>query len=235
MPFSSGPSPRLPPPTPAPPSSPSSPSPAAPAPAPSPGLGPFFLHAPASGMIRRKASATRHVHQALIATTFLRSGARASVQTGRPRRRGIIRRAMRQLFLGLSVAIGEEEMGAAGTRRGEDEVATVGGPGRVLVVARGRDRPRAAAVRARDHDLEAPRAGRPREPIALWRPRGRGVVVPGLRYPGRAAAVDAHHVDLRRAGARGAEGEVASVRRPDRRDVDRPVIGEPSQELPLTV
>src|SRR5262249_36642506 len=161
--FSSGPSPRFARSRLEPPATPSSPRPAAPAPASSPGLGPFLLHAPASGTIRRKASATRHVHEALIATTFLRSGARASIQTRRPRRRGIIRRAMRQLFLGLPVAIGEEEMDAAGTRRGEDEVATVGGPGRVLVVPRGGDRPRAAAVRRRDHDLEASGARRPRE------------------------------------------------------------------------
>src|SRR5581483_12362862 len=126
--------------------SPSSPSPPAAFAPPSPGFGPFFLHAPASGRIRRMASATRDVDETLMPTTFrLRSGRVRSFQPRRPGGRSIIPRPTGQLFLGLSVAIREEKMRVpAGARRREDEVATVGRPRRVLVAARRRDGVRAA-------------------------------------------------------------------------------------------
>src|SRR5437773_9406444 len=111
---------------------PSSPRPAPPAP-PSPGRGPFFLQAPASGRTSSSANATRHVLEVLMPIAFPSAGTDGSVQPRRPGRRGIITRTAGQLFLSLPVPVGEEEMGMAGARRGEDEIAAVGRPRRVLV------------------------------------------------------------------------------------------------------
>src|SRR6266404_2619270 len=98
---------------------PSSPRPA-PAPA-SPGFGPFFLQAPASGRTSSRASAMRHVLEVLMPTAFP-PGAGGSIQPRRPGRRGIITGTAGQLFLRLAVPVGEEEVGVAGARGGEDEI-----------------------------------------------------------------------------------------------------------------
>src|SRR5213076_358741 len=193
---------------------PSSPRPAPPAPPapPSPGRGPFFLQAPASGRTSSSANATRHVLEVLMPIAFPSAGTDGSVQPRRPGRRGIITRTAGQLFLSLPVPVGEEEMGMAGARRGEDEIAAVGRPRRVLVAPRGGDRLGTAPVRGGDHDLEAAApARRPGETIALRRPGGRRVVAPRRRDAREPAAVEAHDVDLRRARPRRTEGEAPPV------------------------
>src|SRR5437867_209370 len=214
MPPSSGPIPRLersrlePP-------SPSSPSPAAPAPA-SPGRTPFFLHAPAKGAIRTRASATRNIETPLMPTTFpICAPGRASLEPRRPRGRRIIRGAARQLFLALAVTVGDEEMVLARTRRREDEIATVGRPGGILVAAQRGDRLLARSLRRGDHDLKtAARACRVGDAIPLRGPRRRGVVAARVRDAGESRAVDAHDVDMRGARARGAERQTPAVGRP---------------------
>src|SRR6266702_4916856 len=214
---------------------PSSPKPAPPAPA-SPGFGPFFLQAPASGRTSSRASAMRHVLEVLMPTAFPQRDADGSIQPRRPGRRGIITGTAGQLFLRLAVPVGEEEVGVAGARGGEDEIAAVGRPRRVLVAPRGGDRLGTAPVRGGDHDLEAaPAARRPGEAIALRRPRGRRVVAPRRRDARDPAAVEAHDVDLRRAGPRRAEGEAPPAGGPRWRHVDGPVLGEPLEELAATV
>src|SRR5438477_10060231 len=214
---------------------PSSPKPAPPAPA-SPGFGPFFLQAPASGRTSSRASAMCHVLEVLMPTAFPQRDADGSIWPRRPGRRGIITGTAGQLFLRLAVPVGEEEVGVAGARGGEDEIAAVGRPPRVLVAPRGGDRLGTAPVRGGDHDLEAtPPARRPGEAIALRRPGGGRVVAPRRRDARESAAVEAHHVYLRRAGSRRAEGEAPPVGGPRRRHVDGPVIGEPLEELAATV
>src|SRR5881396_1426037 len=146
---------------------PSSPRPAPPAP-PSPGRGPFFLQAPASGRTSSSANATRHVLEVLMPIAFPSAGTDGSVQPRRPGRRGIITRTAGQLFLRLAVPVGEEEVRAAGARGGEDEVAAVGRPRRVLVAPGGGDCLGTAPVGGSDDDLEAARpARRPGEAIAF--------------------------------------------------------------------
>src|SRR5438046_1081164 len=152
-----------------------------------------------SPLLRSRLSATRHIDAPLMATTFPPCApCSTSLLPRRPRRRRIIRGTARQLFLGLAVAVRKEEMMLARARRGEDEIATVGCPGGILVAARRGDRLLAGPVQGRDHDLEAAaRAGRIGDAIALRRPRRRGVVAASVRDACQSRAVDVHDVDLR--------------------------------------
>src|SRR5262249_46690312 len=123
---------------------------------------------------------------------------RASFEPRRPRGRRIIRGPARQLFLTLPLAVGEEEMVLARTRRGEDEIAAIRRPGWILVAPTGGYPLLHRAVHAtHGHPKSAARARRVRDAIPLRRPRRRGVVAARVRDARQARAVDVHDVDLR--------------------------------------
>src|SRR5215469_330165 len=92
----------------------------------------------------------------------------------RPGGTGITARTSGQLSLVFAARVHHEELLAAAARRAEDQIAAIGGPRRIDVVATsGGELQRLAAARAHDEDLErATDAPDVRDPITLGRPGG---------------------------------------------------------------